>query len=77
MTNENNQPGSVERLKQAIETLRCVRGDDLSEAGDMRSRWSVLVEAERLILVYANEVVGRDAWDELHAFLDGTVESEA
>ena len=58
MTNEAmSQPDSVGRLEQAIETLRCVRGDDLSEAGDMRSRWSVLVEAERLILVYGNEVM--------------------
>ena len=65
------QPDSVERLKQAIETLRCIRPDvrteaGMRQAGDPMSPWSHLVAAERLILVYGS---GSDEWAELDAFL--------
>lgn len=72
---------SVSRLKLALETLRYVRPDVMTEdrthplavpdqGGDPRSPWSVLVEAERLILVYASGVIGAETWTELHDFLD-------
>ena len=55
---DSSRPDSVERLKSALETLRYARPDDLTQAADPRSAWSVLVEAERLLLVYAKGVYG-------------------
>ncbi len=73
--------GSPSRLRSALETLRYVRPDVMTEdrthplavpnqGGDPRSPWSVLVEAERLILVYANGAIGAETWTGLHDFLD-------